>query len=114
VIVHATWDDRFVYFALQVDDSDVTGTNTRPMSNPEQDDSVALYFHSGSEIPNTSTEKTNLMAVSAAGGFTFRRGDAVAKTLTPHPVFTIKFGVTQAIPWWLPSRSMNWDLTERR
>lgn len=94
VVVHATWDARFVYLALQVDDTDVSGTNNRPMSNPEQDDSIAVYFHAGPDKPEAPTAKTNMMAVSAAGGFTFQRGDAAAKSFTPNPVFTIKYGVT--------------------
>jgi hypothetical protein len=95
VVMQATWDEFFVYLFFQVDDSDVTGTNSRPMSKPEEDDSVTVYFHTGPVRPDAPTPQSNMMAISAAGGFTFKRGDAAQKAFVPHPLFTVKFGVAQ-------------------
>lgn len=90
----AAWDDRFIYFALVVDDSDILGTHSRPMSEVLQDDSVAVYFHTSAERPETPTAQTRAMVVSAAGGFTFLAGDLSRKEFVPSPIFTIKYGVT--------------------
>jgi len=88
-----TWDERFLYVALVVDDSDILGTNTKPMSHPEQDDSVGIYLHVGKTQPDAPDAQTFAMLVSAAGGFTFLAGDPQKKELVEHPLFTIKYGV---------------------
>jgi hypothetical protein len=90
----ATWDENYLYFVFRVDDTNIVGTNNRPMSNPEQDDSVGVYLQVGGGKPGTPDAQTHAMIVSAAGGFTFLDGDPAAKAFTPKPVFTVKFGVT--------------------
>ncbi|GAB4460833.1 MAG: hypothetical protein OHK0029_25350 [Armatimonadaceae bacterium] len=87
----ATWDERYLYFAFLIDDTDLLGTRSKPMEPVEQDDSIGVYFHVGGASP-TPTAQTNAMIVSAAGGFRFLRGTA-AGALESQPVFTIKYGV---------------------
>ena len=94
VVARAAWDDRYLYFAVQVDDTNITGTNTRPLSPVEQDDSVAVYFQTGTDRPDAPNAQTHAMIVSVAGGFTFQDGDAQIKALVPHPLYTIKYGVS--------------------
>jgi hypothetical protein len=89
-----TWDTDYIYFALQVDDIDVIGTNTTPLSKPQEDDSIAVYFQTGDSRPEAPNADTNAMLVSAASGFTFLQGDATTKVLVPRPLFTIKYAVT--------------------
>ena len=89
-----TWDEDYIYFALQVDDADVIGTNTAPLSKPQEDDSVAVYFQTGDARPEAPDANTNAMVISAAGGFTFLQGTAGGKTLAPRPLYTIKYAVT--------------------
>jgi hypothetical protein len=95
VRVHATYDAAYLYFAFQIDDTDVTGTNTRPLSHPEQDDSVGVFFESGSARPGAPDANTHAMIVSAAEGFTLLDGDPATKTLIvpARPNFSIKYGV---------------------
>lgn len=90
----ATWDDRYLYVALTVDDPDVLGTNTLPLSDPTKDDSVAVYVQTGATKGDTPDENTHAMLVSAAGGFTFLAGDATTKTLAQKPIYSIKYGST--------------------
>ena len=40
----ATWDDRFIYFAFVIDDTDLLGTNIKPMSEATADDSIGGLF----------------------------------------------------------------------
>jgi hypothetical protein len=89
-----TWDDDYIYFALQVDDADVIGTNINPLSKPQEDDSVAVYFQTGDARPDAPNADTNAMLVSAASGFTFLQGDNASKAFIPRPLFTIKYAVT--------------------
>ncbi len=90
----ATWDDRYIYVAMMVDDADVLGTNTLPLSDPTKDDSVGVYIQTGEATGDTPDANTHAMLVSAAGGFTFLAGDTADKAFAPKPVFSIKYGVT--------------------
>lgn len=90
----ATWDERYLYVVLTVDDPDVLGTNTLPLSDPSKDDSVAVYVQTGAAKGDTPDENTHAMLVSAAGGFTFLAGDAGTKTLAQKPIYSIKYGST--------------------
>lgn len=89
----ATWDEAFVYFAFQVEDPDIQGTNKAPMSNPEADDSVGVYLQVGKDTaPDAPNANTHAMIVSAAQGFTFLKGEA--GKFVPRPLFTIKYAVS--------------------
>ncbi|MBC8140543.1 MAG: hypothetical protein H7Y38_03790 [Armatimonadetes bacterium] len=92
VRAQATWDSRYLYVLLSVDDPDVQGTNTLPISDPQKDDSVAIYLQTGGAKPDKPDAQTHAMLVSAAGGFTFLAGDADGN-LNAKPVFSIKYGV---------------------
>jgi hypothetical protein len=70
-----TWDDDYIYFALQVDDADVIGTNINPLSKPQEDDSVAVYFQTGDARPDAPNADTNAMLVSPRAVYTFLQGD---------------------------------------
>ncbi|MBC8136090.1 MAG: hypothetical protein H8F28_09415 [Fibrella sp.] len=89
-----TWDERYLYVVLTVDDPDVLGTNTLPLSEPQKDDSVAVYVHTGAARGDNPDENTHAMLVSAAGGFTFLAGDSGTKAFAPKPIFSIKYGST--------------------
>jgi hypothetical protein len=88
----ASWDERFLYFAFQVDDPLLEGTNATPLSRPQEDDSVAVYLQVGTNRPDAPDAATHAMVVSAAGGFTFLTGKDGA--LAPRPLFSIKYAVT--------------------
>ncbi|HVK02669.1 MAG TPA: sugar-binding protein [Armatimonadaceae bacterium] len=89
-----TWDTNYLYFAFQVDDADILGTNKLPLSRVEEDDSIGVYLHVGGDRAAVPNSATHAMVVSVAGGFSFLTGDADRKALVPRPLFTIKFGVT--------------------
>ncbi len=93
VRAQATWDARYLYVLVSVDDPDTQGTNTLPLSDPQKDDSVAVYLQTGDAKPDKPNAQTHAMLVSAAGGFTFLAGDADGN-LNAKPVFSIKYGVT--------------------
>ena len=94
-VTRATWDANFVYFVVQVDDGDVLGTASQPLSaSVAGDDSIGVYFQTGAEKPAAPDAQTHAMLVSSAGGFQFLQGDADKKLLVPLPLFTVKFGVT--------------------
>ncbi len=78
------WDANYLYLAFQVDDANLTGTNSAPLSNPEQDDSVAVYLQVGPARPDAPDANTHALVVSAAGGFTFLSGGANNGPLTPR------------------------------
>lgn len=80
----AAWDANYLYLAFQVDDANLSGTNSAPLSNPEQDDSVAVYLQVGSARPNAPDANTHALIVSAAGGFTFLSGGANGGPLAPR------------------------------
>ncbi|MBC7807870.1 MAG: hypothetical protein H7145_17190, partial [Akkermansiaceae bacterium] len=90
----ATWDDRYLYVVFSVDDPDVLGTNTLPLSDPQKDDSVAVYVHAGTARGDAPDANTHAMLVSAAGGFTFLEGDAGTKGFAQKPIYSIKYGST--------------------
>ncbi|RYE91623.1 MAG: hypothetical protein EOO77_48010, partial [Oxalobacteraceae bacterium] len=90
----ATWDSRYLYVTVTVDDANVLGTNSLPLSEPQKDDSIGVYIQTGEARPEAPDANTNAMLVSAAGGFTWVTGDTASKTLVPKPVFSIKYGVT--------------------
>ncbi|MDX1932639.1 MAG: sugar-binding protein [Capsulimonadales bacterium] len=91
VVAHAAWDARYLYFSFRVDDTDLKGTSTKPMSDTAKDDSIAVYLHTGKDRPEQPGENSYGMIVSAAGGFQFVRGDG--KNFSPRPLFSIKYGV---------------------
>nr|CAA9218197.1 CBM9 [uncultured Armatimonadetes bacterium] len=88
----AAWDENFVYFAFQVEDPSLAGTNTTPLSRPQEDDSVAVYLQVGEARPGAPNANTHAMIVSAAGGFVFLTGKDGA--LNPRTLFSIKYAVT--------------------
>lgn len=89
------WDEKYLYLAFQVDDPNLAGTNTTPLSRPEQDDSVGVYLQVGDARPDTPDANTHAMLVSVAGGFTFLRGGAGGFTVRPlRDLIPIKFAVT--------------------
>ncbi len=90
----ATWDERYLYVVLTVDDPDVLGTNRLPLSEPQKDDSVAVYVQTGAAKGDTPDQNTHAMLVSAAGGFTFLEGSAGTKAFAPKPIYSIKYGST--------------------
>ncbi len=96
----ATWDERYLYLAFQIDDTDIQGTEGAPLSAVEQDDSVGVYLQIGTDRPAAPNADTHAMIVSAAGGFTFLRGDTATKAfavrrdiMNRDRQFSIKYGV---------------------
>jgi hypothetical protein len=84
----ASWDANYLYLAFQIDDANLQGTNSAPLSQPQQDDSVAVYLQmgQGEQRPASSNANTHAMIVSAAGGFTFLSGTGPNGALAPRPL----------------------------
>lgn len=95
------WDENYLYLVVQVDDAGVQGTNSAPLSQPQQDDSVGVYLQVGPGRPQTSDANTHALIVSAAGGFTFLSGTGAGGALAPRSLRdllgsgrAVKVGVT--------------------
>ncbi len=96
------WDANYLYFSFQIDDPNLAGTNTTPLSQPQEDDSVAVYLHVGQNRPDAPNANTHILIVSAAGGSTFLSGSNNG-ALAPRPLRdllgsaetgTLKYAVT--------------------
>jgi hypothetical protein len=87
---YTTWDDNYFYIACQVDDPDVTGTNTQPFSTPWNDDAVEVFLETDNKHATGSSKNAYHMAVSCAGGSAFSQGgdDGLWK---PKKIFTFKY-----------------------
>ncbi len=73
-IFHCFWDRDYLYIAAQVDDPQLVGVNTAPMSQPWADDSVELFIHFGDARDTRPTPLSHRIAFSVAGGFSFLQG----------------------------------------
>lgn len=94
VTCYTTWDENYFYAAFQVQDPDITGTNTSPFSKPWEDDSVEFYLETDNKH-NPGRSKTSFhMAVSAAGGSAFTIGSD-AGTATQKQIFSFKYSITK-------------------
>ena len=91
--LYTTWDDYYFYAGFQVSDKDVSGTNSTPTSQPQQDDDIEVFFNTDKSAPHVRTPRTFQMAVSAAQGAYFSVGDG-----SPVPkakvVYTYKYAAT--------------------
>ena len=83
--LYTAWDNYYFYAGFIVNDPNVIGTNTSPISNPQQDDDVEVFIETDDKRAGIRTANTYQMAVSAAGGAYFSEGDGtkipVGKTL---------------------------------
>jgi hypothetical protein len=88
--MYTTWDSYYFYAGFQVNDRNVISTNTTPVSQPQQDDDVELFFETDNASADHRTPHTYQMAVSAANGAYFSVGD---DTSIPKArvVFTYKY-----------------------
>lgn len=88
--LYTAWDNYYFYAGFVVNDTDVIGTNTSPISQPQQDDDVEVFFETDNAHAPVRTTKTFQMAVSAAGGAYFSQGNG---TRIPggKTVWTYKF-----------------------
>lgn len=93
ITCYTTWDDNYFYAAFQVDDPDITGTNTKPHSNPWEDDSVEIFLETDNKHASGRSKATFSMAVSAAGGsaFTVGTGDGPPERKN---IMSFKYAVT--------------------
>lgn len=88
--LYTTWDDYYFYAAAQVSDRDVLSSNLTPVSQPQQDDDVEVFFETDAARADVRTPKTFQMAVSAGGGAYFSVG-AGTKIPKAKAVFTYKY-----------------------
>jgi len=82
---YTAWDNYYFYAGFIVDDPNVIGTNSTPISQPQQDDDVEVFLETDDARAKLRTTNTFQMAVSAAGGAYFSEGNGtripVGKTL---------------------------------
>lgn len=91
--LYTTWDKYYFYAGFTVNDPHVVGTNTTPISHPQQDDDVEVFFETNDARANIRTAHTYQMAVSAADGSYFSVGDG-AKIPKAEAVYTYKYAAT--------------------
>ena len=73
------WDDDFLYVAVQVTKPALTGTNSKPFTDPLADDSIVVSIQTDNDHKSVSrTVHTVTMAVSEAGGTQLYSGDKSA------------------------------------
>jgi hypothetical protein len=88
------WDDYYFYAAFQVNDPHVNSVNNTPMSQPQEDCDVEVFFDTkGPQASAARTPGTYQMAVSAGNGAYFSEGDAGGKAKA-KVVFTYKYAAT--------------------
>ncbi len=93
-VCYTAWDDYFFYAAFQVDDPRVNSVNNTPLSQPQQDDDIEVFFDTkGPKASASRLPDTYQMAVSAGSGAYFSAGSA-AGTPQPKLVFTYKYAAT--------------------
>ncbi len=91
--MYTTWDDYYFYAAFRVRDADVTGTNTTPTSQPQQDDDVEVFFETDAVRARLRTAQTFQMAVSAAQGAYYSVGDG-SRTPKGKAIYSYKYAAT--------------------
>ena len=89
VTCYTTWDESFLYVAFEVQDRDISGTNTEYMSKPWEDDCVQVFLETDAKRAQTRTPNTFEMAVSAAGGSSWLIGDN--GQAVPKPIYSFKY-----------------------
>lgn len=75
VVTYMDWSPTALYIACRVDDPLVVGNQTLPLSQPWQDDAVAIYLNLNPQVTDTLTNDCVRVVISAAGGATVQRGD---------------------------------------
>lgn len=86
---YLAYDDFHLYFAADVHDLDVIGSNRTPKSRVWEDDSVCLLLHLGDPHDTQWSDRTFAYTFGALGGATWSRGplsaspDAAAKPVWP-------------------------------
>ncbi|BDI30907.1 hypothetical protein CCAX7_29580 [Capsulimonas corticalis] len=88
--LYTSWDDYYFYAAFQVNDRNVVGVNNTPISQPQQDDDIELFFETDRARAKMRTPRTFQMAVSAAGGSYFSVG-VNGKIPKAKVVYTYKY-----------------------
>ena len=88
--LYTSWDDYYFYAAFQVNDRNVVGVNNTPISQPQQDDDIEIFFETDRARAKVRTPRTFQMAVSAAGGAYFSVGTN-GKIPKAKVVYTYKY-----------------------
>ena len=83
VTCYTAWDDAFLYMAIEVQDRDITATNTTHMSNPWEDDAVEVFLETDNKRAPDRSPKTFQMSVSAGGGSSWVIGELPALPVPP-------------------------------
>lgn len=114
--LYSTWDEYYVYLGAQVQDAHVNSVNTTPISQPQQDDDIEVFFETDGARASVRTKSTYQMAVSAANGayfsvgtggkvpkakavFTYKYAAAVDGTLNNNSDTDTGYTIEIAIPW---------------
>ena len=89
---YTTWDDRMLYVAVSAQGPDLQATHKEFNSPVEGDDGLEMFLNlSDDRTSPVYSDKTAYIAVSAAGGFEFRRGNGAA--LEQQKLFSHRYGV---------------------
>ncbi|MBQ9359141.1 MAG: hypothetical protein IJT95_06320 [Abditibacteriota bacterium] len=92
IMFYSTWDDRMLYFAVSAQGPDIRATHKEFNSPIDGDDGVEIFLNlSEDRSASVYSDKTAYIAVSAAGGFEFRRGNG--SELVRENLFTHRYGV---------------------
>lgn len=87
---YTTWDDSYIFIALQVDSSNVRGVHSAPNAPVSGDDTVTVYFDTDGNTAEKIGINSFAMSVSAATGCQFSTGSADGK-LIPKQSFNFKY-----------------------
>lgn len=68
------YDDQYLYFAADIKDTNVVGTNRTAKSRAWEDDAIKLLLHTGDSQATEWTDKTFAYTFSAIGGVNWMRG----------------------------------------
>lgn len=75
---YAQWNDDYFYFGAKCEDINLVGTRSGLNQQVWLDDDLELLLQRGGEASDKLTENAFWLAMSAANGISFRRGDPVS------------------------------------
>ncbi|MEI6915414.1 MAG: sugar-binding protein, partial [Armatimonadota bacterium] len=91
VRMNFTWDENYLYAAVEVNDPDIQGSTKAPNQPVGDDDAVAIYLQTDRKKDAAIGPNSFRMLVSAAGGCEFSHGED--GKWVKKDIFTFKYAV---------------------
>ncbi|NUQ00534.1 MAG: carbohydrate-binding family 9-like protein, partial [Armatimonadetes bacterium] len=83
---YTQWNDDYLFVAAKCEDVNVVGRRSGLNQPVWLDDDFEVFLHHGKEKPEKINDQSYWISVSAAGGFSFQRGDPGGTWLPASPL----------------------------